>query len=146
MDDIPSLERRPGGSVEPMSRAAAIKSQFRIPDPPPGQRFELRDPFAEVTYRANSFEDMARKADRVGAVRFVAIARTASAPRCRRTAVNGTGPSRDWSRCPRRSRAKRQRRMSRQGRQSLRPKPTPSEPRSMPTQRAPPAPLSWKQP
>lgn len=31
MDEIPSLERRPGGSVEPMSRAAVIKSQFRIP-------------------------------------------------------------------------------------------------------------------
>ena len=86
MDDIPSLERRPGGSVEPMSRAAAIKSQFRIPDPPPGQRFELRDPFAEVTYRANSFEDMVRKADRVGAVRFVAIA-----PDGKRTTVSKDG-------------------------------------------------------
>ena len=49
MDEIPSLERRPGGNVEPMSRTSIIKSQFRIPDPPPGQRFELRDPFAEVT-------------------------------------------------------------------------------------------------
>ena len=86
MDDIPSLERRPGGSVEPMSRAAVIKSQFRIPDPPPGQRFELRDPFAEVTYRANSFEDMVRKADRVGAVRFVAIA-----PDGKRTTVSKDG-------------------------------------------------------
>ena len=86
MDEIPSLERRPGGSVEPMSRAAVIKSQFRIPDPPPGQRFELRDPFAEVTYRANSFEDMVRKADRVGAVRFVAIA-----PDGKRTTVSKDG-------------------------------------------------------
>lgn len=74
MDESPGLERRPGGNVEPLNRTAVLKGQFQIPDPPPGQRFELRDPFAEVTYRSNSFEDTARKADRLGAIRFVAIA------------------------------------------------------------------------
>lgn len=64
----------PGGSVEPLDRTAVLKDQFRIPDPPARQRFELRDPFAEVTYRTHSFEDMVRKAERLEAARFVAIA------------------------------------------------------------------------
>ena len=38
--------------VEPVDRRAVLKAQLRIPDPPPRQRFELRDPFAEVTYRS----------------------------------------------------------------------------------------------
>ena len=36
-------------------------------------RFELRDPFAEVTYRAKTFDEMVVKADQLGAIRFIAI-------------------------------------------------------------------------
>jgi hypothetical protein len=74
MDDAKSPAPATGGSVEPLSRTQVLKQQFQIPEPPVGQRFELRDPFAEVTYRANSLEEMARTADRVGAIRFVALA------------------------------------------------------------------------
>ena len=74
MDESPGMERRPGGNVEPASKVAVLKQQLQIPDPPPGERYELRDPFAEVTYRSNAFDDMVRKADRLGAIRFVAIA------------------------------------------------------------------------
>ena len=73
MDDRQGNERRPGGSVEPFDRAAALKAQFRIPDPVPRGHFELRDPFAEVTYQSHSFDDMVRKAERLGAIRFVAV-------------------------------------------------------------------------
>lgn len=73
MEDSNKPGAASGGSVEPLSRTAVLKQQFRIPDPPVGQRFELRDPYAEVTHRANAFEDMIRTAERVGAIRFVAI-------------------------------------------------------------------------
>ena len=39
----------------------------------PAERYELRDPFAEVTYRANTFLDMVAKADQLGSNRFVAL-------------------------------------------------------------------------
>jgi hypothetical protein len=74
MDAANGNENRPGGSVEPLDRAASLKAQFRIPDPLPRAHYELRDPFEEVTYRSHSFDDMVRKAERLGAVRFVAIA------------------------------------------------------------------------
>ena len=63
MDDNPLQQHRTGGKVEPLDRSAVLKAQFRIPDPPPRQRFEVRDPFAEVTYRSQSFEDMVPKAE-----------------------------------------------------------------------------------
>jgi hypothetical protein len=66
-------DRNGGGSIEPMDRTASLKAQFRIPDPMPRGHYELRDPFAEVTYRSHSFDDMVRKAERLGAVRFVAV-------------------------------------------------------------------------
>ncbi|MCW5660110.1 MAG: hypothetical protein KIT60_20600 [Burkholderiaceae bacterium] len=70
-------ERRPtaamGGTVEPANRATVAKALFQTPADVPAERYELRDPFAEVTYRANDFAEMALKADQLGSSRFVAI-------------------------------------------------------------------------
>lgn len=73
MDELLSLERRAGGTVEPLNRAAIAKGLFQTPREPPAERFELRDPFAEVTHRAKTFQEMVSKAERAGAVRFTAI-------------------------------------------------------------------------
>jgi hypothetical protein len=64
---------RPGGTVEPANRAAIAKEKFQTPTPPAAERFELRDPFAEVTYRANSFEEMVAKANKLEATKFYAV-------------------------------------------------------------------------
>ena len=73
MDETPGQERRPGGSVEPIGRGFVGKEPFHTVALP-AERFELRDPFAEVTYRARTFVEMVTKANRVGAIRFTAIA------------------------------------------------------------------------
>ena len=67
-DSGPGL--RPGGTVEPANRAKVAREVFQMPNDPPGTRYELRDPFAEVTYRVDSFEEMVAKADHLGATRF----------------------------------------------------------------------------
>ncbi|GAA0739651.1 hypothetical protein LRH25_30735 [Ideonella azotifigens] len=63
-----------GGTVEPASRASAAISRTQASNSKPAERFELRDPFAEVTYRANSLPEMVAKADQLGITRFVAVA------------------------------------------------------------------------
>lgn len=63
-----------GGTVEPANRAAVAKEKFQTPQEFQGERFELRDPFAEVTYRAKTMAEMVKKADEVGSHRFAAIA------------------------------------------------------------------------
>jgi Large polyvalent protein-associated domain 7 len=62
-----------GGTVEPANRATVAKDRFQTPVEKAGERFELRDPFAEVTYRANSLREMAAKAEQLGSSRFVAV-------------------------------------------------------------------------
>lgn len=60
----------PGGAVEPARRAPAAS-------PPPhgtGEHFELRDRVADVIYRADTFPEMAVKADELGSTLFVAVA------------------------------------------------------------------------
>ena len=64
---------RPGGAVEPANRAAVAKQRFQAPAEPAGPRYELRDPFAEVTYRVKTFDEMVAKADQLGATRFHAV-------------------------------------------------------------------------
>jgi Large polyvalent protein-associated domain 7 len=75
MDD--HRESRPwpgkGGTVEPGDRVAVAKATFQTPDPTEGPRFELRDATTDLVYHAKSFDDMVVKADRVGALRFIAI-------------------------------------------------------------------------
>jgi len=63
-----------GGTVEPANRATVAKERFQTPGDAAGERYELRDPFAEVTYRANTFPEMVAKADQLGSSRFVAVA------------------------------------------------------------------------
>jgi Large polyvalent protein-associated domain 7 len=74
-DNTPSV--RPtfaqGGTVEPANRATIAKERFQTPTDVPTERYELRDPFAEVTYRANAFPEMVAKADQLGSNRFVAL-------------------------------------------------------------------------
>jgi len=62
-----------GGTVEPANRATIAKELFQTPIDVPGERYELRDPFAEVTYRASTLPDMIAKADQLGAHRFIAL-------------------------------------------------------------------------
>lgn len=73
-DTTPSRQPARGGTVEPANRAAVAKDKFQTPLPPARERFELHDPFAEVTYRANSIKEIAAKAEQLGSTRFTAIA------------------------------------------------------------------------
>jgi len=74
-DNSPSRLPSPaqGGTVEPANRATLARERFQTPIDVPGERYELRDPFAEVTYRANTFPEMAAKADQLGSNRFIAL-------------------------------------------------------------------------
>ena len=63
-----------GGTVEPTSRAPVAITRFQTPDQAAGERYEMRDPFAEVTYRANTLPEMLGKAEQLGRTRFVAVA------------------------------------------------------------------------
>lgn len=60
-----------GGTVEPTDRARVAIRTFQTPEP--GERFELRDPFADLTYRSDRYQDMLAKADQLGANRFVVL-------------------------------------------------------------------------
>ncbi len=62
-----------GGTIEPANLAALARKAFQPAFEPPASRYELRDPFAEVTYRTSSFPEMVAKADHLGSSRFVAI-------------------------------------------------------------------------
>jgi len=74
-DNTPSARRTSvqGGTVEPANRATIAKALFQTPIDMPAERYELRDPFTEVTYRANTFPEMVAKADQLGSNRFVAL-------------------------------------------------------------------------
>ena len=74
-DNTPSVRptSAPGGTVEPANRATIAKERFQTPLDVRTERYELRDPFAEVTYRANSFPEMVAKADQLGSSRFIAL-------------------------------------------------------------------------
>jgi hypothetical protein len=75
-DNSPTRQPAPaqGGTVEPANRAAVAKERFQTPNDTAGERYELRDPFAEVTYRANTLPEMVAKAEQLGSTRFVAVA------------------------------------------------------------------------
>lgn len=63
----------PGGTVEPANRATVAEERFQTPNDVPAERYELRDPFAEVTYRVNTFAAVVAKAEQLGSNRFTAI-------------------------------------------------------------------------
>lgn len=76
MDDHSASRRAAparGGTVEPADRAAVAKDRFQAPHEEAGERFELRDPFLDVTYRAKTFDEMTAKAEQLGATRLTAI-------------------------------------------------------------------------
>ena len=73
MDERPLPLRPAGGTVEPIRRAAVAKDRFQTPTPPQVTRYELRDPFAEVTYRSTKRDEMIAKAEQLGALRFTQI-------------------------------------------------------------------------
>ena len=74
MDDDTGRDIRPGGNVKPLSRPSVAKQLFQAPRQAASERYELRDPFAEVTHRAKTFDEMVVTANRVGAIKFTAIA------------------------------------------------------------------------
>ena len=83
-----------GGTVTPADRLAAVKSALQSTNAAPTQeRYELRDPFAEVTYRTTSFADATAHAERLGSHRLLAI--SADGRRTTLTKVDG-----QWQRGP----------------------------------------------
>lgn len=70
MDDSTPAPRpgHRGGTVEPANPAPP-----RGPEPLPGERYELRDPFAEVTHRGADLPAMLATAERLGSLRVTAI-------------------------------------------------------------------------
>lgn len=62
-----------GGTVDPANRAPVAIRTFQTPEQAPGERYELRDPFADLTYRSDHYPDMVAKADQLGANRFVVL-------------------------------------------------------------------------
>ena len=99
-DTSPSRRSTPaqGGTVEPANRATVAKERFQTPIDLPSERYELRDPFAEVTYRANTFPEMVAKADQLGSSRFTALDAEG-----RRTTVQKVDG--EWQRGPQRAAA-----------------------------------------
>ncbi|WP_271009266.1 LPD7 domain-containing protein [Paucibacter sp. B51] len=83
----------PGGQIEPESRSRGVAKAVRqrAVDVSHDTHYELRDPFAEVTYRTKSFADMVSTADRLGSVRFVEIGEDGTRRAVTKTA--GTWPS-----------------------------------------------------
>jgi hypothetical protein len=67
--DLPPSKN--GGSVEPLRRAKAARDA--VPAVPDGTRYELRDPFAEVTYRSGHLADIVEKAEQLGSTRLTVI-------------------------------------------------------------------------
>lgn len=99
-DNSPSRHPTPGqgGTVEPANRATIAKERFQTPIDVAGERYELHDPFAEVTYRVKSFGEIVAKAEQLGSSRFVAL--DAQGKRTVVDKVNG-----EWQRGPQRAAA-----------------------------------------
>lgn len=83
--DTPSTPTRPlpasaaapaaprGGTVEPARRDTDNHPGTTHGPAPAAAQYELRDPFAEVTYRSDRIEEVAAQAERLGATRFTAL-------------------------------------------------------------------------
>jgi len=69
----PDSANSQGGTVEPANRATVARERLQALGDVPGERYELRDPFAEVTYRAFSLPEITAQAERLGSSRFTAI-------------------------------------------------------------------------
>jgi Large polyvalent protein-associated domain 7 len=64
---------RPGGTIFPDNLGDIALASIRRRAASQAVRYELRDPFAEVTYRTESLSDILAKADKVGSDRFTEI-------------------------------------------------------------------------
>ena len=100
MDDadnspVPRPAPARGGTVEPANRGSVARDLFQTPLDLPRERYELRDPFADVTYRATTLPEIVAKADQLGSSRFVAV--DAQGNRTTVQKVDG-----EWQRGPRR--------------------------------------------
>ena len=70
----PPATPRSGGAVEPLNRGGPAKEHDQAPKAAPtADRYELRDPFAEVTYRSDSLSKIVAKAQRLGSTRVTAV-------------------------------------------------------------------------
>ncbi len=92
-DNSPTRQAAPaqGGSVEPANPTAVAKERVRTLAELAGERYELYDPFAEVTYRLRSYSAMVAKAQELGSSRFIAVAEDG-----KRTMVQKVGD--EWQR------------------------------------------------
>lgn len=74
-DHAPTRQPAPaqGGTVEPANRATLAKDLFQTPLDVPGERYELRDAMADLTYRSSKIAEVIAKADQLGSSRFTAI-------------------------------------------------------------------------
>lgn len=92
-DNAPTRQTPParGGSVEPASGQAVAGRRQQYAREASGERYELRDPFAEVTYRTDKLAEVIAKAQLLGSNRFTAIAADGS-----RTVLHKVGD--EWTR------------------------------------------------
>jgi len=99
-DNSPTRRTTPahGGSVEPANRATIAKDLFQTPIDVPGERYELRDAMADLTYRSDKLTEIIAKADQLGSSRFTAI--DAQGRRATVQRVDG-----EWQRGPQRAAA-----------------------------------------
>lgn len=86
-----AVDRR-GGTVEPVDRARREAELFRNAPPllPEARHYELKDPFAEVTYRSERYTEITARADRLGSLRVTAVDPDNSRTRIEK--VNGRWP------------------------------------------------------
>ncbi len=87
-----------GGTVEPANRATIAKDLFQTPIDVPGERYELRDAMADLTYRSDKLTEIIAKADQLASNRFTAIDTQG-----RRTTVQRVDG--EWQRGPQRASA-----------------------------------------
>jgi hypothetical protein len=73
MEDNTGRSPQRGGSVEPANRAAVAIQHFQLPKSDPARRYELHDPRTDLTYGANTLQEMTAKADQIGAKQFVSV-------------------------------------------------------------------------
>jgi len=70
----PAAAPASGGTVEPANRPAGTDVKPQKVRAPAGERYELRDPFFETTYRTDKLAEVIAMADQLGSTRFTALA------------------------------------------------------------------------
>ena len=85
-----------GGTVEPANRAPVAIERFQTPTDTTGECYEMRDPFAEVTYRANTLPEMVAKADQLGSTRYSSISTRRFRPRPLSLLLSATWSPTGW--------------------------------------------------